>query len=192
MPLPMMVPTTTAPAWLTPSSRSSPAGSATLALCMDRLFRPRHQHAGNISDDERHDAAERHVPSEGNWRPTPEIKIESQPARHADDRASLSPAWHKTQQKNAQHGSPAHRGNGESAGQQSGLRLSAAARRQEQLYQQLVGSVTGSGKKSSPDDSRPKSVGAKNIAREIEHLQFAGGAGRQMKRAPASGHEVQH
>src|SRR5256885_7555611 len=113
MPLPMIVPTTTAPAWLTPSSRSSPEGSATWALCMDRLFRPRHHHAGNISDDEGHDAAERHVPGEGNWGPAPEIKIESQPARHADDRADLSPAWHKTQKKNAQHGSPTHRGNGE-------------------------------------------------------------------------------
>src|SRR5438552_18934648 len=109
MPLPIMVPTTTAPAWLTPSSRSSPVGSASLGLCTERLLRPRNQHAGNISDDESHNAAKCHVPGEGNRCPSPEVHNKSQPAEHADDGASLLPAGHKGQQKHAQHGAPADR-----------------------------------------------------------------------------------
>src|SRR5207302_708944 len=81
IPLPIMVPTTIAPAWLTPSSRNSEAGSVTpglatgtgatlaaLSLTGFRLNRAHlgliEQHTGNISDDECGRAAKGHVPGE--------------------------------------------------------------------------------------------------------------------------------
>src|SRR5271169_5891032 len=66
MPLPLMVPTTTALAWLTPRSRESVGASVVLAggcICVVMRWK---QQTATIPDDKRDDATDQHVPGEGN------------------------------------------------------------------------------------------------------------------------------
>src|SRR5271157_4216906 len=65
MPLPMMVPTTIALAWLTPRSRES-EGTEVLLVCGICDIVQRKQKTGTIPDDKRNGATEQHIPGEGN------------------------------------------------------------------------------------------------------------------------------
>src|SRR5271165_6633758 len=68
MPLPMMVPTTTALAWLTPRSRESVGAEVLLVGCgmCGGVIVQRKQQTGTIPDDKRDGATDQHVPGEGN------------------------------------------------------------------------------------------------------------------------------
>src|ERR1017187_495507 len=107
MPLPMMVPTTMALAWLTPRSRES-VGACALLLAdwaIRHVAVRTKQQTETISDGERDDAADQHVPGEWNrarqrehrkrhagraLQPVecraalPDVNISSEPNRHSD------------------------------------------------------------------------------------------------------------
>src|SRR5271166_2662590 len=68
IPLPMMVPTTTALAWLTPRSRESEGTEVLLVcgICGICDIVQRKQKTGTIPDDKRNGATDQHIPGEGN------------------------------------------------------------------------------------------------------------------------------
>src|SRR5438477_9727307 len=97
MPLPMIVPTTMAAAWLTPRARTRSGRELgalwAIGCCMiSAPARPRRitaDKAGNISDGESYQGSDHNVPGPGNTGSQPHVEFDREAAGHADHRPAL-------------------------------------------------------------------------------------------------------
>src|SRR5437588_8392176 len=74
--------------------------------------------------------------------------------------------------------------------QQRRHRLFLIASREQALHDQLIGSVTRGGEKSSANDASPKRIRLPESRRKIKHLKLAAAGGEAVNCVPAARNQV--